>query len=70
MSWWGKVLGGTFGYMLGGPLGAVLGAALGHNFDKGLAQVSKRATVIARQSFGLFGVFCGDIFSYGTCCES
>ncbi|MFT5131586.1 MAG: DnaJ like chaperone protein [Gammaproteobacteria bacterium] len=36
MSWWGKLLGGTFGFMLGGPLGAVLGAALGHNFDKGL----------------------------------
>ncbi len=35
MSWWGKVLGGAFGYMLGGPLGAVLGSALGHNFDKG-----------------------------------
>ncbi|MGI9320317.1 MAG: co-chaperone DjlA [Thiogranum sp.] len=37
MSWWGKLLGGTFGYLLAGPLGAVVGAALGHNFDKGLA---------------------------------
>ena len=36
MSWWGKVLGGAFGFMIGGPLGAVFGAALGHNFDKGL----------------------------------
>ncbi len=36
MSWWGKVVGGTFGFMLGGPLGAMLGAALGHNFDQGL----------------------------------
>ncbi len=36
MSWWGKLLGGTFGFMLGGPLGALLGASLGHNFDKGL----------------------------------
>lgn len=36
MSWWGKLVGGAFGYMLGGPLGAVLGAALGHHFDKGL----------------------------------
>lgn len=36
MSWWGKVLGGTFGFMLGGPLGALFGAALGHQFDKGL----------------------------------
>lgn len=36
MSWWGKLIGGAFGYMLGGPLGALLGAALGHQFDKGL----------------------------------
>jgi DnaJ like chaperone protein len=37
VSWWGKLVGGAFGYMLGGPLGAVLGAALGHRFDKGLS---------------------------------
>ena len=36
MSWWGKLVGGAFGFMLGGPLGALLGLALGHNFDKGL----------------------------------
>ncbi len=36
MTWWGKLVGGAFGFMLGGPLGAVLGAALGHQFDKGL----------------------------------
>ncbi len=36
MSWWGKLLGGAFGFVLGGPLGAVLGAALGHSFDRGL----------------------------------
>ncbi|HEY5604242.1 MAG TPA: co-chaperone DjlA [Gammaproteobacteria bacterium] len=41
MSWWGKVLGGAFGFMLGGPLGAVLGAALGHNFDRGLSRSSQ-----------------------------
>ena len=34
MSWWGKVIGGTFGFMLGGPLGAMLGAAWGHSFDE------------------------------------
>ncbi len=39
MAWWGKLLGGTFGFMLGGPLGAVLGAALGHGFDRGLDAV-------------------------------
>jgi DnaJ like chaperone protein len=36
LNWWGKLLGGTFGYLLAGPLGALIGAALGHNFDKGL----------------------------------
>jgi DnaJ like chaperone protein len=36
LSWWGKLVGGAFGFMLGGPLGALLGVALGHNFDRGL----------------------------------
>ena len=36
MAWWGKLLGGAFGFMLGGPLGAFIGAALGHNFDAGM----------------------------------
>ena len=36
MAWWGKVLGGAFGFMLGGPLGALVGATFGHNFDRGL----------------------------------
>ncbi|MBL4574399.1 MAG: co-chaperone DjlA [Gammaproteobacteria bacterium] len=40
MSWWGKVVGGTFGFMMGGPLGAVLGAALGNYFDGGLEGLS------------------------------
>jgi len=35
MNWWGKIIGGTFGFMMGGPLGALLGATLGHNFDRG-----------------------------------
>lgn len=39
MNWWGKVVGGAFGFMLGGPLGAMLGAALGHNFDRGMDQL-------------------------------
>jgi DnaJ like chaperone protein len=38
MGWWGKIVGGAFGFLLGGPLGAVLGAALGHNVDRGLDQ--------------------------------
>lgn len=36
MSWWGKVVGGTFGFMMAGPLGALMGAALGNYFDGGL----------------------------------
>lgn len=37
MAWWGKLIGGAFGFMLGGPLGAMLGAALGHRVDAALA---------------------------------
>lgn len=40
MGWWGKIIGGAFGFLLGGPLGGLLGVALGHGFDKGLEQVS------------------------------
>lgn len=39
MSWWGKVVGGTFGFMMGGPLGALLGAALGNYFDDGFDSI-------------------------------
>lgn len=42
MSWWGKIVGGAFGFLLGGPLGAMLGAAVGHNFDKGLNTAATR----------------------------
>jgi DnaJ like chaperone protein len=38
MAWWGKLIGGTFGFMLGGPLGAMLGAALGHQVDSALGR--------------------------------
>lgn len=41
MGWWGKLVGGAFGFMLGGPLGALLGAALGHQFDRGLDVVAR-----------------------------
>lgn len=34
MSWFGKLVGGTFGFLMGGPVGAALGAALGHQFDQ------------------------------------
>jgi len=39
VSWWGKLLGGGFGFLIGGPIGALLGAVLGHNFDSGLQRL-------------------------------
>ena len=36
MGWWGKLVGGAFGFALGGPLGGLLGTALGHGLDRGL----------------------------------
>lgn len=42
MNWWGKVLGGSFGFMMGGPLGAVLGTVLGHRFDKGVEGIKQQ----------------------------
>lgn len=41
MSWWGKVLGGGFGFMVGGPLGAMLGAVLGHQMDTGATNLEE-----------------------------
>ncbi len=41
MAWWGKALGGAFGFMIGGPLGALVGIAFGHNFDRGLNAIGK-----------------------------
>jgi DnaJ like chaperone protein len=42
VSWFGKLIGGAFGFALGGPLGALIGAALGHNLDIGLERVASR----------------------------
>jgi DnaJ like chaperone protein len=39
MSWWGKFLGGGFGFLIGGPIGALIGVVLGHNFDSGLKRL-------------------------------
>ncbi len=69
MSWWGKILGGTFGFMIGGPIGALLGAALGHNFDKGLqleggtggfdpGSQERVQTVFFTASFSVMGAIC------------
>ena len=69
MTWWGKILGGTFGFMIGGPIGALLGAALGHNFDKGLqidhdsgsfgqGNQERVQTVFFTASFSVMGAVC------------
>ncbi len=39
MNWWGKFLGGGFGFLIGGPIGALIGVVLGHNFDSGLKKL-------------------------------
>jgi DnaJ like chaperone protein len=46
MAWWGKVVGGAFGFFIGGPLGALLGASLGHRIDEGLEQGQGRQRYI------------------------
>ena len=43
MNWWGKIVGGAFGFSLMGPLGALLGSALGHMFDQGIESLDKDA---------------------------
>ncbi|MGR3915033.1 MAG: co-chaperone DjlA [Gammaproteobacteria bacterium] len=49
MAWWGKALGGAFGFMLGGPLGALLGASLGHQFDAGMRSMAGGAHAGAQE---------------------
>jgi DnaJ like chaperone protein len=41
MSWWGKLVGGAFGFALGGPIGAILGAVVGHQLDTGLKRAAQ-----------------------------
>lgn len=41
MSWFGKFIGGAFGFLMGGPLGAILGAAVGHHFDTGMDDLDR-----------------------------
>jgi len=40
MSWWGKLLGGGFGFAIGGPIGALIGAAIGQTFDSGMQRLA------------------------------
>ncbi len=36
-TWWGKILGGFFGYIIAGSVGALVGIFIGNLFDKGLS---------------------------------
>jgi DnaJ like chaperone protein len=36
-TWWGKLLGGFFGYLMAGSAGALFGIIIGNFFDRGLA---------------------------------
>jgi len=49
MAWWGKALGGAFGFMVGGPLGALMGIAFGHSFDRGLGLLDEHSGGAADQ---------------------
>ncbi|NOY62319.1 MAG: co-chaperone DjlA [Gammaproteobacteria bacterium] len=51
MAWWGKLVGGAFGYMFGGPLGALLGAALGHNLDRGVERAGGKGAERVQLAF-------------------
>ncbi len=63
MAWWGKLIGGTFGFMVGGPIGAMLAGAVGHQFDLGLEkQFSDSAPQIGDQE-RLQGAFFAATFS-------
>ncbi len=63
MNWWGKLVGGAFGFMLGGPIGAILGAALGHQFDHGLGGIMKDESFGAGATERIQAVFFTATFS-------
>lgn len=37
-NFWGKLLGGIFGFLIGGPVGALFGILIGNVFDRGLSE--------------------------------
>lgn len=41
MNWWGKIIGGAFGFSVMGYLGLLLGVAIGHMFDQGMESLGK-----------------------------
>jgi DnaJ like chaperone protein len=65
MSWWGKIIGGAFGFAIGGPIGALLGAALGHQLDQPATRPASesytresRQTAFFTATFAVMGHLC------------
>lgn len=50
MNFWGKIIGGFFGFLLAGPIGMFLGIMVGHMFDSGL-RVNIKHQAAAQQAF-------------------
>jgi DnaJ like chaperone protein len=63
MNWWGKVVGGAFGFMMGGPVGAILGAALGNYFDDGLDGIRSNDGLDLGQTERVQSVFFTTVFA-------
>ncbi len=63
MNWWGKVVGGAFGFMMGGPVGAILGAALGNYFDDGLGGIRSNDGLDLGQTERVQSVFFTTVFA-------
>ena len=66
MAWWGKLVGGTFGFMMGGPLGALMGGALGdliaggrvarsHGDQLGFGNVERVQSAFFTTTFSIMG---------------
>lgn len=70
MSWWGKIIGGYFGFVLGGPIGALLGAVLGHNLDKGLGGFSSTGPGIGHQQRAQAAFFTATFSVMGHICKA
>lgn len=50
MNFWGKIIGGFFGFLLAGPIGMFLGIVIGHMFDSGL-RVNVKHQAESQQAF-------------------
>jgi DnaJ like chaperone protein len=63
MSWWGKVIGGTFGFMMGGPLGAIMGTAMGSYFDSGMNNIGTESALKLGSTERVQSVFFASTFA-------